>query len=75
MSPELERVIGKAVVDQAFREALLDNPKKAVDDAGISLSKDDEKTLKDGIKELNKKVKKKDELDTIFAAARGGWWG
>lgn len=75
MSPELEQVIGKAVMDPDFREALLDNPKKAVDDAGITLSKDDEKTLKEGVKELTKKVKKKDELDTIFASARGTWWG
>lgn len=76
MSSGLESVIGKAVMDSEFREALLDNPQKAVKDAGIDLTKEEEKALKDGIKDLKdkKKVKNKDDVDVIFSAARGGWW-
>jgi hypothetical protein len=36
---DLERLIGRAVLDPEFREKLLADPEKAVDEAGFDLSK------------------------------------
>jgi len=43
---DLRAVAGKAVADPAFRQKLLDDPEAAVKEAGIDLSDDQMKALK-----------------------------
>jgi hypothetical protein len=38
MSPDLERLIGRAVIDQAFRDQLLHDPDAAIAGAGLKLT-------------------------------------
>ncbi len=43
---DLRAVAGKAIADPVFRQKLLDDPEKAVKEAGITLSSDQLKALK-----------------------------
>jgi hypothetical protein len=54
MSPEYERLIGRAVLDSEFREQLLNDPEGAVKAAGFNLSDAEMEHLKSQI-ELYKK--------------------
>jgi hypothetical protein len=54
MSPELERVIGKAVIDQDFRKKLLADPDKVeevIKGAGITLKPDELDQVRKAAKE------------------------
>ena len=44
---DLRTVAGKAIADSIFRQKLLDDPEAAVKEAGIDLSPDQLKALKD----------------------------
>jgi hypothetical protein len=46
MSPELERLIGRAVMDKEFRDQLLNDPEGAAKAAGFNLSDADLEQLK-----------------------------
>jgi acyl-CoA hydrolase len=48
---DLRAVAGKAIADPSFRQKLLDDPEAAVREAGISLSPDQLKALKNMDKE------------------------
>ena len=48
---DLRTVAGKAVVDLEFRQKLLDDPEEAVKEAGIKLTDDQMKALKEMDKE------------------------
>jgi hypothetical protein len=52
MSPDLERLVGRAVMDKAFRDKLLADPEGAAKDAGLSPSKEEMAKLKAGIEQL-----------------------
>jgi hypothetical protein len=52
MSPDLERLIGRAVTDKEFRDKLLANPAGAVSAAGFKLSDDEMAKLKKGVAQL-----------------------
>ena len=43
---DLERLIGRAVLDPKFRESLLADPEKAIREAGFELSDDEMAALK-----------------------------
>ena len=63
---DLRAVAGKAVADPAFRQKLLDNPEKAVRDAGIDLSPEQMAALKNMDKEeLEKGLADLDERLTM----------
>ena len=49
MSPDLERLIGRAVADKSFRDQLLNDPDGAIQAAGLSLSPDEVDQVKQGI--------------------------
>ena len=63
---DLRAVAGKAIADPDFRQKLLDDPEKAVKSAGIELSADQMKALKDMDKaELEKGLLDIDERLTM----------
>ncbi len=45
---EMERLIGKAVMDKHFRDQLLKNPKESASNIGIELAPEQEKAFKEG---------------------------
>ena len=61
---DLRAVAGKAIADTAFRQKLLDDPEAAVKEAGISLSPEQMKALKEmdteqleqGLADLDKRL-------------------
>ncbi|NTW00813.1 MAG: Franean1_4349 family RiPP [Oscillochloris sp.] len=71
MSPELERLIGKAVVDVDFRKKLLDNPDEAVKEAGIVLTDDELEKVRKVAQERAQDVA---GTNKVLDAAKGGQW-
>jgi hypothetical protein len=53
MSPEFERLIGRAVMDKEFREQLLNDPEGAAKAAGFNLSDAEMAELKSAIDRYN----------------------
>lgn len=72
MSPEFERLIGRAVSDKQFRDALLADPEQAAKDGGFALTDDELKQLQAGIQGVNNS-KSADEVDQMFQAVGGVW--
>jgi len=63
---DLRTVAGKAIADPAFRQKLLDDPEAAVKEAGIDLTADQMKSLKEMDKaELEKGLMDIDERLTM----------
>ena len=63
---DLRAVAGKAIADPAFRQKLLDDPEAAVKEAGIDLSDEQMKALKNMDKaELEKGLTEVDERLTM----------
>lgn len=52
MSPDLERLAGRAVMDKAFRDKLLADPEGAVKEAGFKLTPEEISNLKAGVEQL-----------------------
>lgn len=52
MSPDLERLVGRAVMDPAFREKLLADPEGAIKDSGLSLTPDEVDGVKKGVERI-----------------------
>jgi Ribosomally synthesized peptide prototyped by Frankia Franean1_4349. len=73
VSPDFERLIGRAIVDKKFRKDLLDDPDAAVSGAGFSLTPDELAKLRDAVQKAGKK-RKNDEIDEQFDAVRAGNW-
>lgn len=53
MSPDLERLIGRAVTDKAFRDRLLADPEATIKDAGLKLSDEELARLKSAIQKAD----------------------
>jgi acyl-CoA hydrolase len=75
---DLRAVAGKAIADPAFRQKLLDNPEAAVKEAGIDLSPEQLKALKEMDKaELEKGLMDLDQRLTMACWGKaqnfGGW--
>lgn len=73
MTPDFERLIGRAIVDKKFRKDLFDDPDAAVSDAGFNLSAEELDKLRAAVKDAGKR-RKKDDLDQEFDALRSGGW-
>lgn len=71
MSPELERVVGKAVLDKDFRKKMLDDPDAALAEAGITLTADELDKVKKAAKERGKA---RGHVDQTLEAAKGSNW-
>jgi hypothetical protein len=63
-SEDLERVIGRAVLDPAFRQNLLANPEKAIREAGFDLTEEEIAGLK-GIDAERAEALAQDALKTV----------
>lgn len=72
MSPDLERLVGRAVLDKEFRKKLLDDPDAAVQEAGFSLTPDEMGKVRDAAKQRGKD---RQSIDKAIDAARGAQWG
>lgn len=73
MSPELERLVGRAILDKQFRKQLLDDPDAAVQAGGFNLTPDELQQVRDAARARGKGRDKIDEQ--IDAAASGATWG
>lgn len=73
MSPEFERLVGRAVSDKAFRDKLLVDPEQAAKDAGFKISDAEMKQLTEGIKQVNQRMTP-GGIDQIFSAAGSKWY-
>lgn len=74
MSPELEQVIGKAVIDQDFRKKLLANPDQVEDvikGAGIELKPDELDQVRKAAKE---RAQDPDATNKALDATAGSVW-
>lgn len=72
MSPDLERLVGRAVLDKEFRRKLLNDPDGAVKDGGFNLSADEMQQVRDAVKQRAAGI---DTLnDEIDRAAAGSTW-
>jgi hypothetical protein len=72
VSPDLERLVGRAILDKRFRKQLLDDPDAAVKDGGFNLSADELQQVRDAVKE---RTTGDDTLDEqIDKAATGSVW-
>nr|WP_044200309.1 Franean1_4349 family RiPP [Oscillochloris trichoides] len=68
MSPDLERLIGKAVIDPDFRKKLLDNPDEAIKEAGLSLTDDEQDRVRKSISERSQDIERvSQDIDTAKA--------
>lgn len=73
MSPDFERLIGRAVTDKQFRDGLLADPEGTVKGAGFSLSADEMKQLKDSVDRVKADMTT-DEIDQRFEVSTEGVW-
>ena len=67
MSNVLEQVVGKAVLDAAFREALVANPEAAVAEAGFKLDKEQLEQLHAGLERYKQDSAAQELLSTTGA--------
>ncbi len=72
MSPDLERLVGRAMLDPTFRKQLLDDPDGAIKSGGFSLTPAELDQVREAVKERGQR---RDQLDQqIDEAARGSSW-
>ena len=73
MNQDFERLVGRAVVDKEFRDALLANPENAVIKAGFKLNDEEVEQLKAGIEKVKAELGS-DQLDEMFKVTKGAWY-
>jgi hypothetical protein len=73
MNQDFERLIGRAVIDKKFRDALLANPEDAVTEAGFKLNNEEMEQLKGGLDKVKAELDA-DQVDEMFKVARGNWY-
>ncbi len=73
MSSDFERLVGRAVMDKAFRDKVLANPETAAKDAGFNLAAKELDDLKAGVESLQKRSTS-DQIDQHFASGALGFW-
>lgn len=74
MSPDLERLIGRAILDKEFRKQLLDDPDKAVADAGFSLTPDELDKVRDAARKNAQRGQAAIDQQLDFESASAGSW-
>jgi hypothetical protein len=74
VSPDLERLIGRAILDKAFRKQLLDDPDKAVADAGFTLTPDEMDKVRDAARKNAQRGAGSLDQQLDFEATRSGAW-
>jgi|GEM_PF-896078 len=72
VSPELERLVGRAMLDPMFRKQLLDDPDGAIVSGGFKLTPAELDQVREAVKERGQR---RDTLDQqLDEAARGSRW-
>ncbi|MCL4297394.1 MAG: Franean1_4349 family RiPP [Anaerolineae bacterium] len=72
MSPDLERLVGRAVMDKAFRDKLLADPEGAVKEAGFKLTPEEMSNLKAGVEQIKHEAASK-YFDQQLVDTLKGW--
>jgi hypothetical protein len=67
MSPDLERLIGRAVLDPDFRKRLLDDPDAAAKEAGLQPDPDEMERLRKALTDPTQR-KQLEDIDRQIAA-------
>lgn len=70
-SPDLERLIGRAVIDKKFRKQLIKNAAKAIEEAGFSITAEELAQVEAA---AERRGKKDDQVDQELDAARASGW-
>jgi hypothetical protein len=73
MSPDLERLIGRAVADKTFRDQLLNDPDGAIRGSGLSLSPDEVDQVKQGIDKLKAQLSPQQIGEQFSVGLLGAW--
>jgi hypothetical protein len=73
MSPDNERLIGRAVADKAFREELLADPQAAAKNAGLQITADEENQIRKAVDQVNADPDKYTQIE-LQAASAGTFW-
>lgn len=74
MSPDFERLIGRAVTDKEFRNAVLADPEQAARDAGFQLDSKELDQIKENVSRINADAEIKKQVDEQFAANSAAFW-
>lgn len=74
MSPDLERLIGRAILDKAFRKQLLDDPDQAVADAGFKLAPDEMDKVRDAARKNAQRDASAIDQQLDFETTQSGSW-
>lgn len=72
MTPDLERLVGRAILDKKFRKDLLDDPAAAVAAAGFQLSAEELAKLTDAVQSARKR-RKNDDIDEQIDSLKSNW--
>ncbi|RPJ56641.1 MAG: hypothetical protein EHM12_10075 [Dehalococcoidia bacterium] len=73
MSPELQRLAGRALMDRKFRDDLLADPEDAVNKAGLRLSPDEKERLKVAVAQTKTEMTS-EQLEQLAVQLRDGRW-
>ena len=73
MNQDFERLIGRAVIDKGFRNALLANPEGTVAEAGFKLNNEEMEQLKAGLEKVQAELDSR-QLDDMFKVTWGKWY-
>jgi hypothetical protein len=72
VSPDFERLVGRAVTDEEFRKRLINDPDGTIKDAGFSLTEEETKQIHDAIARSGSQGA--DAVTKSLDAAAGGNW-
>ena len=72
MNPTIERVVGRAVIDEAFRRELLDDPEGTIIKLGINGFEEEVQALKLCLEKAKVKTPSH-ELDQMFEIVNAQW--
>jgi hypothetical protein len=73
MSPDVERLVGRTVMDKTFRDNLMADPEKTVQQAGLSLSKEELERLKTAVAKTKSQMTTA-QLDQAVVQYKDGLW-
>lgn len=73
MSPDFERLVGRAILDSDFRKQLFNDPDGAVASGGFNLSTDEIRQVRDAVRERSQRGDAVEEA--LARAASGSSWG
>lgn len=73
MSPDFERLVGRAILDQEFRDKLIADPDGTIRSSGLSLAPDEIDTVRKSIDRIKQDFTP-DQIANPFGATAGGFW-